>query len=417
MIELEGGSALPEKCSSSDSTVTKSASTDVRREAMSDTRPPVSHDELVLRIYDAADDPRGFQDVLEEIGRQVGSDKAHLMALGEAGQLLGNHFYGGDASSFAKYEPWRSKDPRIVAATQRFGRVLSDVEVIDPVAFERSEIYNEHLSRVGVRYTLFSLAAAGPGLLAAPAFMRSANEGPFGAEEISRVQALLPHIGRVIRLRHLLESMRSEIDDLRHALDRMPSAVALLDGSGKVLCTNTAADEILARRDGPRVDKGFLSAARPTEARALETAIAQAAALADARTWRPAPAHLAPAVLVTRERGAPVGVVLLTLRPGSRFRDEGTRAARVLAVLHDPDRVIRLDPALVGKLHGLTATEAELATALAQGQTLADFADARGCSEQTARTHLKRILDKTGATRQADLVRVLLSGAALHQAR
>jgi len=65
----------------------------------------------------------------------------------------------------------------------------------------------------------------------------------------------------------------------------------------------------------------------------------------------------------------------------------------------------------------LTPTEAELAAALAEGRTLAEFAEARGCSEQTGRTHLKRILEKTGTSRQADLVRVLLTGAAMHQVR
>jgi DNA-binding CsgD family transcriptional regulator len=106
--------------------------------------------------------------------------------------------------------------------------------------------------------------------------------------------------------------------------------------------------------------------------------------------------------------------VLFALRPSSELRERGSRRARILALIHDPRRRIRLNPALVAQLHGLTSTEAALATAIAEGHTLAEFAIVRGCTELTARTHLKRILDKTGTNRQPELVRVLLTSVAMH---
>lgn len=84
-----------------------------------------------------------------------------------------------------------------------------------------------------------------------------------------------------------------------------------------------------------------------------------------------------------------------------------------MIAIHDPDREVVLDEALVAELHGLTATEAEIAVAIAAGQTLAAIARSRDCTEQTARTHLKRIFSKMGLSRQSDLVRVLLTGPAV----
>lgn len=84
-------------------------------------------------------------------------------------------------------------------------------------------------------------------------------------------------------------------------------------------------------------------------------------------------------------------------RPHSELREGAARIARVLALFHDPRRRIRLEAALVAQVYGLTATEAALATALAHGQTIADFARARGCTEQTARSHLKRVREQTCA--------------------
>lgn len=106
--------------------------------------------------------------------------------------------------------------------------------------------------------------------------------------------------------------------------------------------------------------------------------------------------------------------MFLPLRPASVLRERGHPSVRVLAVVHDPEAIVLLDASLIRQLHGLTVTEAALAVSLAQGRTLAEFADERGCSEETARTHLKRVLGKTETRRQADLVRMLLGSVALH---
>jgi len=219
-----------------------------------------------------------------------------------------------------------------------------------------------------------------------------------------------------VRLRHIVRSLRADIVDLRRALDCVTSAVAILDRAGKVLCANAAAEELFGRRDGLHTSKGTLSASSPTEASALHAAIAEAAKTADARMWEPPRAELAPCVTVSRADGVPVAVTFLPLRPRNVVRED-SQAARVLAIFHDPRKLIRIDPELASKLHGLTTTEAALAASLAEGSSLAEFAHARGCSEQTARTHLKRLLEKTRTHRQADLVRVLLTGAAMHHVR
>jgi DNA-binding CsgD family transcriptional regulator len=197
----------------------------------------------------------------------------------------------------------------------------------------------------------------------------------------------------------------------------VPTALAVVTGSGKVLHANAAAKALLSRRDGISTERGVLTAPRPAEARALGAALGRAAALADAGAWRPANAELSPSVALARRGGPPLSLVLFPLRPSSALRHEAPWPARVLAVFHDPAVVVRLDPGLIGTLYGLTPAEAALASALAGGTTLAEFAEARGCSEETARTHLKRVLDKTQTRRQAELVRVLVTNAMAHLAR
>ena len=60
---------------------------------------------------------------------------------------------------------------------------------------------------------------------------------------------------------------------------------------------------------------------------------------------------------------------------------------------------------LLEKLYDLTETEARVAAFLVTGRTMAEVATELGITLETARTHTKRILDKTGCHRQAELVR------------
>jgi DNA-binding CsgD family transcriptional regulator len=376
------------------------------------------HDRLVQLIYDGADDPRGFQHALVAIADRLRAPYAQLLVVENSTALLEHRFHGAAESGFHEYfAHWKDKDPRFAAALRRPDHVLSDVGDIDRASFERSAIFNEVLLEQDARYSLFGNFQISPEVLLAPAFMRGQHRGPFDARDIAHLTALMPHLRRATRLRCLVRAMQAELDDLGRALDAIPSAVVILDRSAKVVCANAPAEALLREGGGLRTERGKLTASMPATRRELSAAIARSAEEADAGARRPASAAVAPTISIPLDRdgaGCSLSLVFFALRPRSTLRGSGSGAARVLVVLHDPRRRVRLDPALVAKVYGLTATEAALATALAEGQTLAEFARARGCTEQTARTHLKRILDKTGTHRQADLVRVLLGGVAMH---
>lgn len=285
---------------------------------------------------------------------------------------------------------------------------------LDRGEFERSAVFNEYLIKVGAYSTIFGIFPIGPDVVLAQSFSRSQQQGGFGAPEVEKLTAWMPHLRRTMSLRHLVRTMQSEIDDLRGALDVLPSAVAVLDPSGKVICANESAEALFREPGGVSTERGRLTSSSLTERRELEAAIARTALFANASTRRPTSPATPPPLAVQLSSGEALSVVLFPLRPRNTIRVEGSRHVRILAVFYDPRRAIRLKPALLASLYGLTPTEAALAAALAQGRTIVECAMDRGCTEQTARTHLKRILDKVGVKRQSDLVRVLLTGMAMH---
>jgi DNA-binding CsgD family transcriptional regulator len=375
----------------------------------------LSHEQLVGLIYDSVDGPAGWRPVQDAFLSAFDAQVSNLFVIGAGGSVLDEEIAGYRLDEHLPYhDSYQRQDPRMALALAHPGRVFSDVEVIEQRAYLKSPIYNEWLRPADVRYSLFVLLPAGHELSTAQAIMRSHRAAPFGADEVGRLERLLPHLARATQLRRVLVETRAELRDLNRALDLSPLPLAILDGRGRLICANARATPMLTRDSGLSLLQQRLSAVRPGEAAAIAHAISVAAGLAEPTRARSTATAVPPSVEVTCADGHRLALIFLPLRPHHGVREEAEARARVVVALHDPRAVLRLNPPLIAQVHGLTSTEAQLAAALASGKTAEAFAEERGSSVQTARTHLKRILEKTGTTRQADLVRVLLAGAAMH---
>jgi DNA-binding CsgD family transcriptional regulator len=66
---------------------------------------------------------------------------------------------------------------------------------------------------------------------------------------------------------------------------------------------------------------------------------------------------------------------------------------------------------LLTSMYGFTRRESDVARALMHGQNVAEAALALDMTRPTVRTHLRRLLDKTGTTGQTELLRILLRSA------
>jgi DNA-binding CsgD family transcriptional regulator len=92
---------------------------------------------------------------------------------------------------------------------------------------------------------------------------------------------------------------------------------------------------------------------------------------------------------------------------GDRSDGLGLRGPVAGLLIGDPDEAPRPDPAAVAHVLGLTAKEAALAVAIAQGRTIDEAARAEGVSPAAMRKRLYRLFEKLGIHRQSELVRLV----------
>jgi DNA-binding CsgD family transcriptional regulator/quercetin dioxygenase-like cupin family protein len=171
--------------------------------------------------------------------------------------------------------------------------------------------------------------------------------------------------------------------------------IVVLDRSGYISFTTDAAAALLRLGDGLTVRSHRLIG-RQGSAR-LEDAVR--ATLAEAPG---APCSPLRTVVLRRRDQLPL---IATLTP---LTTTATGPLGALVLLHDPAATPRPSTEMLRHAFGLTAAEASVGQALLQGGTLHQIAEQRQVSLNTIRTLLARVLSKTGAHRQADLIRLLM---------
>ncbi len=189
--------------------------------------------------------------------------------------------------------------------------------------------------------------------------------------------------------RDQLQQARRESEALGEVLDRMWEAVAMVSRNGKVVYANRAATRIFRSAMGVSLSQDGRLVAATSEARAT---------VAKALTQCISP----PPVAVPRLAQPPL---VLNLQPLPAAL-QGTFGAVALLFISDPTSKPSDRTAALRSAYGLTNAEARLVQALSEGASLKKIADTHGITYETVRTHIRRILSKTGAKRQAELVRI-----------
>lgn len=187
------------------------------------------------------------------------------------------------------------------------------------------------------------------------------------------------------------EAFASEL--LLHLLGLATTAAVVLDSRCRLICATRGAQPILERHDAFAVARGQLEL-RGTAAGELQRLIA-----ALLRTGEPQAALLA-----RRGDREPYRAMVRLLH-----RLSTTSEPLILLQLHDPERHIDASDDLLRRLFRLTPVESALARKLLDGATLVEAGEMLGITTNTARTHMKAILSKTGSRRQADFVRLLVT--------
>jgi DNA-binding CsgD family transcriptional regulator len=236
---------------------------------------------------------------------------------------------------------------------------------------------------------------------------RKISQPVFDDDELAVLRLLAPHLTRAVMIADLLDTRALERDMLSAALDRLSVGIVLSDAEGRIVHTNEAADRMFADGRIVRLVGGQLAARDPNAARELSQAISDAAS--GTTIDIPRSGIVVP---LKGEAGRDLAAWVLPLDGGLRRELAAGFAARVAVFIRELGDTAPFPAELFVRRYGITPAESRVMMLLVQGMTIAETAEALGVSLPTAKTHLARLFDKTGTSRQADLVRLAMSALA-----
>lgn len=387
---------------------------------MNRTRTEDRYDTLLGALYQSpleAAPWEGFMGLLlEATGAMVISLTLRPPRPGDTGLIL-NHlrpYTTKSGMTFSKADPrdW----PSAVYREQFFAldpfvdlepfKVHSLQELVPAGELLRSEYYRQFLEPAGILHILGLDVREPGGMEARLRVSRGHDDPPFSATDKRLLARLAPHLGRALELSARLARTESERALYAGAVAQLAVGSIILDGRGRVLSTNQVAAELLARGDGLRVAGQELRFDDAQVGRQLQSLVAK---VLDAHQ-RGAPA-VVEALRVRRPSGrADLGLLIRPVPRSALTEDQASPAVAVF--LSAPEMETHTSEQLVRQLFDFTPAETRLALRLAGGLSLGEACEDLGISPHTGRAHLKTIFAKSGVTRQAELVRLILRGVA-----
>lgn len=319
----------------------------------------------------------------------------------------GERHYELEREYFDVYYPMDERMPRLVRVPD--SDVVHVTDLYTEQELSTSATYNEYLP-IGQFQNGLNVRMDGPNGSRITWSAADPFDGDgWSFDRIEFIRELLPHLRHYVIVRQALVDARALTASTFGLLDNHRMGVIHLDWRGNLMAANDRARAILSRADGLTDRDGALRASLSDEDAELQKMLSRALPFGGG-------AGAGGSVTVSREHS--VTRLVLHVNPINQG-DARTRAGRVgaLVLVVDPEERWRVDADRVGAILGLTPAQSHVAAMLAEGLTLRDIAVATGRSVTTVKWHLGHIFARVGVSRQADLVRLVLSSADLPDVR
>ncbi len=382
--------------------------------------PDKDYNELVGLIYQGALEEQPWQSALPALREAMDAQVASLIlrppSEDDQGVIL-NCVRGGnesrnDATSLADPNDWQatayreqffSLDPFV---NLPHDKVITLEDILPDRELVESDYYLHYLEPIGL-FRILGVDTTEPGgMIARLRLSRRKNEKRFAERQRQLLEALTPHLKRAIELYAKLNRTTSERDVYAGAVNQLSVASLILDEQGRLLSANPVGQALLDQGEGLALKDDHLFIEGRDNNQALQEALTTIT-----RAQQQGETSVVRALRVPRPAGrADLGLVVRPV-PTSQW-SEGQASPSAAVFISDPDLQESTSGQILGELFELTPAEANLATLLARGLSLAEVSSAQGISQHTARAQLKSIFAKTGVSRQAELVRLVLKSVA-----
>lgn len=360
---------------------------------------------LIAGIYDAALAPSRWPAVLRETSAVVGGLSAALYAKDITG--VGGGIYHTDGAipleyQISYFETYAKIDP--ATAGHLYAEIeqsISTADILDYEEFKQSRFYQEWARPQQIVDFLSAPLEKRGGWAAMFGVFRHERDGLVDDATRERMRLVVPHIRRAVLIGRVIEEGTKQAASFVDALDGLSAAMYLVDADGRVMHANAAGTVLLNSRTVLLIRGERLLAADRDAAAALQDVFTAAG------NGEGAVGIKGISVALPSAEGSNYVAHVLPLTSGARLGTGVSYRAVAALFVHPATLDTPAAPEVIAKTFGLTLSELRVMVTIVQAGGVAETAEALGIAETTVKTHLSRLFQKTGAARQADLVKLV----------
>jgi DNA-binding CsgD family transcriptional regulator len=358
---------------------------------------------LIGDIYDAVLDSARWSGVLAKITDFVDGHAGGLLSKDSVSKS-GNayHHFNVDPQYLALYAEtyWRF-DPMGALPFWDVGQIASIPDLVPYEEFREGRFFREWVEPQGWIDAANTVLEKSVTSCAYLSIIRSKSEGMVDDEMRQRMALVAPHVRRAVLIGRVIDLQQVQAASFADALDGISAGVFLVDANARIIHANEAGHAMLVTDDFLRMVDGRLIASDQEVDRALSESFSAASNGDGALGVQGIDVPL------TDRDGNPYTAHVLTLTSGERRG--ATRASTAVAALFVRKAALMIPspPEIIAKSYRLTPTELRVLLSIVDVGGIPEVAKALGTSENTVRTHVDSLFEKTGATRQAELVKLV----------
>ena len=360
--------------------------------------------DLIGDVYDATLDQSLWPKVLERAAQFVGGVGAALFSKDAAAQL-GDVYHNVGIDQHYKqlyFDKYVTLDP--ATNGQFFAEIEQPFATADLMPYNQfveTRFYQEWVRPQGLIDFVSAVLDRSATSVAMFGVFRHERDGVVDDQARRRMRLIVPHIRRAVLIGRMFDLKAAEAATFADTLDGLSAGMCLVDAQGRIVHANVAGHAILAAGDILSVVAGRLVAFDAQVNGTLEEVFA-AAGRGDA-----ALGVKGIAIPLTVKSGERYVGHALPLTSGARRSAGVAYTAAAALFIRKAALVTPSPPEVIGRTFNLTPMELRVLLAIVEVGGVPQVAAALGVADSTIKTHLGRLFEKTGAKRQADLVKLV----------
>jgi DNA-binding CsgD family transcriptional regulator/PAS domain-containing protein len=374
------------------------------------------YDPVVEDIYRAGSGLHSWLRPIEQIADIFDAWAVQLLGVSKKTGVMLFSFEGGSgppAGAIEYLRHYHRIDPRLgkfLPAPQ--GEWFACEEHFDEAFVASSPFYQDYLIPLGGRYLYGTKLHDDESSTVLIGHLSRVGNPPLSPPEKEAFRRLSTHFQKALDIKRTLEANADRHSVGAELLEKLRQPMILIDNERRITYGNHSARALLGRRDIVYESEGLLACRDAGSDLDLTIAIRSLGLVPISSIGDQVDIQDRRVVRLKRRDGSNVAGTLIALRPESTMGSFG-RTPQALFTVFEPGAPVDIDPFILSTTFDLTPAEARVAAAIVGGGSPEQCAKELNVKLSTVRSQLVAIYRKTGATGQADLVRLILSATTL----